>query len=106
MWHMTLAACPNCSGYIHDPGYWIIGRPALYTGRNSGRIFIISCCEFSEARLTYETKEAACAAWAAYRTAKAAKNPRLKNMMERLDQYEQQQAQRFKPNTTPPASAA
>jgi len=86
---MTPDACPNCSGYIPDPGHWVIGRPKLIISRRTKRITIIGCCDFSgQSRHSFETEEEACRIWSAYRAAKSARDPRLKNMMAQLDELE------------------
>jgi len=83
---MTLSDCPNCSGYLHDPGIWFVNRPQLRRGRRSGKIFVMGCCAFSGASsCLYETEEEAVAAWDHYRVRASAGNARLAGMVAALD---------------------
>ena len=83
---MTLAPCPNCSGYREDPGVWFFGQPHIMAGKRSRKIFIIGCCAFSsQSRRTYDTEQEAADAWNNYRAKAAARDSRISAMLSRLD---------------------
>ena len=85
---MNLAPCPNCSRYNPLENQWKLGRPQLYTGRHSGKVFIVGCCAFSGASWTaYRDEAAAERAWELYRVKASADNARLASALAALNAY-------------------